>query len=253
MIPNIFHFIFGLEKDFGGKPFSVAHYLSIKSVATVNRPDRIFLYYKYEPSGYWWDKAKKLVELVQISVPRKIFGNKLHHFAHKTDVLRLLILNKFGGVYLDLDTLFIRPITPLLNYDCVMAQENYRGNIQGLCNAVILASSNNTFIQYWLSTYKYFRSTGHDSFWGEHSIKIPFALSKEYPALIHVEGSESFFNPSYATEDLSQLFEKHEKFPNAYLFHLWESFSYDRYLRLLSEEYIQNVDTTYNVVARIFL
>jgi hypothetical protein len=27
MIPNILHFVFGMAPDFGGKPFSLPHYL----------------------------------------------------------------------------------------------------------------------------------------------------------------------------------------------------------------------------------
>ena len=47
MIPNIFHFIFGLTEDFGGKPFNIIHYLAIKSAYDLNNPDSINFYYKY--------------------------------------------------------------------------------------------------------------------------------------------------------------------------------------------------------------
>lgn len=58
MIPNIIHFVFGLEPDFGGKVFCLVHYLAIKSALLVNKPDKIFLYYCYEPKGnMWWEKA----------------------------------------------------------------------------------------------------------------------------------------------------------------------------------------------------
>jgi len=38
MIPNIFHFCYGFTKDFGGKPFSLVHYLALKSAYEINRP-----------------------------------------------------------------------------------------------------------------------------------------------------------------------------------------------------------------------
>jgi len=67
------------------------------------------------PTGEWWERAKKFVTPIEVSVPRKIYGNKLYHYAHKADVLRILILLKFGGIYLDIDTVWIKPFKPLLN------------------------------------------------------------------------------------------------------------------------------------------
>lgn len=96
MIPNIIHFVFGLDKNFGNKPFGLTHYLAIKSAHVVNNPVKIQFFYRYEPIGEWWEKAKPFVEPIQITVPRKIFGNKLYHFAHKADVVRLLVLGNYG-------------------------------------------------------------------------------------------------------------------------------------------------------------
>lgn len=253
MIPNVIHFIFGLEKDFGTKSFSIFHFLALKSAFVVNKPDKIFLYYKYEPEGFWWDKAQEFITPVKIAVPRTIFKNKLCHYAHKADVLRLKILLKYGGIYLDIDTLCIKPFTPLLNNKCVMGEEKYLSYEYGLCNAVILAEQNSKFIRYWLDTYKIFRSKGRDKYWAEHSVIVPLELAKFYPGLIHIEQEKSFFYPSYKVKDLELLFDKCEEFPNAYVFHLWESLSYDKYLTRLTEEILQSQNTSYNVIARKYI
>lgn len=252
-IPNIIHFIFGLEKNFGDKPFSFAHYIAIKSAYIINKPDKIFIYYNYMPKGTWWEKAKEFSEPIQIQVPRQIFGNKIYHFAHKADVLRLLILLKFGGIYLDIDTICIKPLTPLLNQRCIMAEEKYCGKVIGLCNAVILSTKNNSFLNYWLSAYKTFRSKGRDKHWAEHSVKVPLKISEYYPDLITILPENSFHYPSYTNNDLKLLFEQCLEFPNSYIHHLWESFSYEKYLSNLTEEYVRTVDTTYNLIARSFI
>lgn len=252
-IPNTLHFIYGLEKDFGNKPFSLAHHLAIKSAFIVNKPDKIFFYYKYLPSGTWWDKTLEMIEPIKTSAPRQIFGNKLYHFAHKADLLRLLILLKFGGIYMDIDTISVKPLEPLYIHECVMAQEKFSGTIVGLCNAVILASKNNTFLKYWLNSYKTFRSKGRDAYWNEHSVFAPLHISGLYPNLINILPENAFYYPSYTSENLQMLFEECRIFPHAYIHHLWESFSYDRYLAKLSIDYIKNVDTTYNLIARRFL
>lgn len=252
-IPNIFHFIFGLEKSYGNKPFSIFHFIAIRSAFEINRPEKIFLYYKYEPEGIWWQRAKKLVELVQVSVPRQIFGNKLYTYAHKADVLRLMILYKYGGIYLDLDTICIKSFAPLLKYDCVLGRENQMNAEFGLCNAVIMAAKKNAFIGYWLGTYEFFRSKGRDEYWSEHSVIVPLHLARLYPDLIHVEPETSFFYPSYSEENLVMLFEESHSFLNAYSFHLWESLSYDKYLSSLDESSVKKKRTSYNILAKEYL
>jgi hypothetical protein len=32
-------------------------YIAVKSAYDVNKPDKIYFYYFYEPYGYWWDKT----------------------------------------------------------------------------------------------------------------------------------------------------------------------------------------------------
>ena len=56
MIPNKLHFVFGLSEDFGLKPWSFCHYLSVKSAIELNNPEKVYLYYKYKPTGEWFEK-----------------------------------------------------------------------------------------------------------------------------------------------------------------------------------------------------
>ncbi len=55
MIPNLVHFLFGLKADFGGKPFSLVHYLAVKSAYEVQRPTAIYVHYIHLPTGHWWE------------------------------------------------------------------------------------------------------------------------------------------------------------------------------------------------------
>ena len=123
----------------------------------------------------------------------------------------------------------------------------------GLCNAVIMSTKRSSFIGYWLSSYEAFRSKGKDEYWSEHSVIVPLKLAELYPDLIHVEPESSFFYPSYSQENLKMLFEESGDFPNAYSIHLWESLSYEEYLSGLNEHNIREQDTSYNILARIFL
>jgi mannosyltransferase OCH1-like enzyme len=61
-----------------------------------------------------------MVEPVLVTAPKEIFGKRLRSFAHQADVLRLEILMREGGVYLDLDTITLRSFEPLMGDRLVM-------------------------------------------------------------------------------------------------------------------------------------
>ncbi len=274
LIPNKLHFIFGMASDFGGKPFSLSHYLAIQSAVTLNQPEVSFFHYQYEPVGEWWEKAKPLLTLNKVDAPKEIMGNKLYHVAHQADVVRLQMLKEHGGIYLDLDTISVRPLTPLLQNKFVVGKElkvkwtpkNWRQRLKykfgliknndgetGLCNAVLLSEKNSAFLNIWMEEYKYFRSKGRDKYWNEHSVQVPERLAKEYPELLTQISPYAFHYPLYNDEGLKMMFEEVNDFPEAYLHHLWESFSWNKYLSQLTPDKIKTEETTYNQIARKFL
>lgn len=252
MIPNIFHFCYGLSEDFGGKPYSLVHYLAVRSAFEVNNPEEIFFYYSYEPDGEWWEKTRELVTLVKINAPEEIFGNKLYHVAHKADIIRLEYLIEKGGIYMDLDTISKKSFKPLLENKFVIGKQGKWRNM-GLCNAVMMSEENSEFAKIWMEEYKSFRSKGKDKFWAEHSVAVPLKLSKKYPELLHIEKYNSFHFPLYYPVSLKNLFVNSKDYPEAYCHHLWEGGSWDKYLKDLSVNDILNRDSTYNVIARRFL
>jgi len=272
MIPNILHFVFGMAPDFGGKPFSLAHYLSVKSAVELNKPVNAIFHYEYEPGGEWWQNAKPLLTLHKIAAPGYFKGRQLYHVAHKADVVRLQALKESGGIYLDLDTISVKPLTSLLNHSFAIGQElqaayvpkNWRQRVKyklglikennigatGLCNAVLLSEKNSEFINLWLDEYKNFRSKGRDKYWNEHSVQVPEKLAAIHPEKITQLSPYAFHFPLYDKAGLKSMFEEVKSFPEAYLHHLWESFSWNDYLSKLTVEKIMIRDTTYNLIAR---
>jgi hypothetical protein len=126
-------------------------------------------------------------------------------------------------------------------------------NISGLCNAVMFAEPGAPFIEHWLESYKTFRSNGNDNYWGEHSVLVPYWLSKDYPDLVHKISPFAFHYPTHNATGLKLLFEKSIVFPKAYVHHLWESASWEKYLKHLSIEEVLTKNTTYNLLARKYL
>jgi hypothetical protein len=275
MIPNILHFVFGMAPDFGGKPFSLCHYVAVRSAVELNKPERALFHYQHEPEGEWWEKAKSLLTLNKVVAPGSFMGRPLYHVAHKADVIRLQALKETGGIYLDLDTISVKPLAALLNNSFVIGQElkpkyvpkNWRQRIKyklglkkeslkdstGLCNAVLLSERNSEFVNLWLEEYKTFRSKGRDKYWNEHSVLVPERLAAVHPGKITKPGPYAFHYPLYDKAGLRSMFEETTEFPEAYLHHLWESFSWEEYLSKLTVKKIRTENTTYNLIARKYL
>ena len=248
MIPKVLHYCFGLSPDFGGKPWSLIHYACLKSAVERMQPADVFFYCEYEPAGPWWDLTRKMVTVERIKAPREIFGNPLLHAAHRADVVRLEKLLSVGGIYLDADVFVHKGFDCLLEHKTVLGEQQVGGVVMGLCNAVILAEAQAPFLQRWLSRYRSFRSRGHDAYWDEHSVRLPYQLSKEYPGEITVLPPSAFFWPTFTTEDLAMIFDSavHLDHSNSYATHLWESVVWQRYLEDLTPRRVRKLDTNFH-------
>src|SRR5437588_4669094 len=135
MIPKVLHYCFGMSSDFGGKPWSLIHHVCLASAVQRIKPDNVFFYHEYEPTGPWWELSKALVQPVKITAPAEVFGKPLLHVAHKSDLVRLQKLIEHGGIYLDADVLVQRSFDDLLQFPAVLGREGEWGT----ANAVILA------------------------------------------------------------------------------------------------------------------
>jgi hypothetical protein len=234
-IPNIIHYIYGLKKQ--TEEFSFVYYLSILSNYIINKPLVIYFHYQYLPYGYWWEKVKKYIKLNYINTSN-IYWNekKIIKFAHKADKIRLELLLKYGGVYMDIDTITYRPYKDLLKYDFVIGiqEENYgKNNITLYCNAILFSKKNNIFIKKWIEEYeKYFLPNG----WCEASVHLPRLIfniiNENEKKNIKILNKEYFYSPSYTNVD--KIFENENEVINDNLLtlHLWNTYS---------EKYYKNI------------
>lgn len=184
MIPNIMHFIY-----VGGRPFSFIHYLAVYTAWKVNCPDVLYFHHTEEPEGIWWQKARALLTLNRVAPVTEVFGNPVKYPAHQADVIRLEMLQRFGGIYLDLDVVCLNPFKPLLDNSFVMGIEPGTG----LCNAVILARSDSRFLSDWRELYRSFDG----SLWNRHSVVLPWQLAQSQPETIQIADKYAFFYPTH--------------------------------------------------------
>ena len=64
MVPDTFHFVFGLKPQ--DEPFHICWYLCLRSCIQVNKPGRILFHYQEEPWGPWWERIRPELELVKV-------------------------------------------------------------------------------------------------------------------------------------------------------------------------------------------
>ena len=267
-IPRHFHFVFGLKPQ--TEAFHLSHYLCLASCLEVNRPDRLTLYYHHEPWGPYWDQIKERIELVRVDlIPQvgehdyadRLIGTK-YRYAHHSDFVRIEQLIEHGGVYADIDTLFVAPYPDsYFEAPVVMGRENpvFCERTQQLrpsvCNAVIFSEAGAPFLQELQER----MANAFDGTWSGHSCFLVHDLSEEMPDAIQLEGPRPFFRFMWTREDLTLLFEGQEQeLDGIYSIHLWSHLWWERRRRDFSnfhagkirERRIRNVDTTYNVLAR---
>jgi hypothetical protein len=269
-IPNHFHFIFGLKKQ--KEPFHLVYYLCIESCLQVNHPDKIYFYYHYEPYGKYWEKIKEKISPIQIDLcpyvsryKYKDRGVKKYSYAHHSDFIRIEKLCQQGGIYADIDTIFVNKIPEyLFSKQFVLGRENdiYCKNTKqfktSLCNAFIMSQKKADFAMKWLQGME----KAFNGSWSNHSTILPQELTEKYPELIHIEPQISFYKHMWTRDGIGTLLQKcnpdYSGVISMHLWgHLWWSWRRLDFTRFhagkLTEEYIQNVDTTYNLVARRFL
>ena len=100
-IPDIVHFVFGLEPTFGHIKFGLIHYLAILGAAVHIRPQLIKWHHMYLPEGLWWECAKPALTLHKVDDVTHVHGKpKAMRVQHKADILRMQIMLNDGGMYI---------------------------------------------------------------------------------------------------------------------------------------------------------
>ena len=177
-IPNIAHYVW-----FGCGEYRISAYLAMLSALRYQNPALILVHTDCPPNGIYWDLFKgaagSKLKVVRKSPPVEIFGKKVEVVEHQSDVARLQILLQVGGMYFDTDLLVLKNLDHLRReHDIVLGE----GSHISLANAGILANENSWFLKRWFQEYQSF----NDEKWGISSVQTPMALSRLFPAEIHV-------------------------------------------------------------------
>ena len=263
--------MWGLKQE--PEQFHLVHYLCIESCRRVQRPERIVLHCRHRPYGRYWELLEPHVTVVPAELVAEVsaatYDERLvpasYRYAHHADFIRLDALIETGGVYADLDTLFVRPFPPEFYAAkfVIGREDDVRDELTGVvrpsvCNALLMSEPRSLFAVMWRRT----AAAALNGTWSNHSTLLPHELSERLPDAVRVEPRGSFYEYGPNREDLARLLERLEDTTaGVYSIHLWAHLWWAEARRdfsrvhagLLDEAFIREVDTTYNVLAREFL
>jgi Glycosyltransferase sugar-binding region containing DXD motif len=269
-IPRTAHFVFGLRPQ--AEPFHLVHYLAIASCAEVLAPDAIHLHCHELPYGFYWDLARPLVELHRVEPVTAVtdfpYDDPIvrhYSYAHQADFVRLDVLADHGGVYADIDTLFVAPPPPALwDAPCVIGREAdvldpRTGRTRGsLSNALVMAEPGARFVERWRAEI----GDALDGSWSAHSCFLAADLARRRPDEVLVAPERTFHAFPPSPDGLRRLLVDHETdltgIVSVHLAaHLW--WDEDRrdfsavHARQIDEAWIRGGTSTYAAAAQRFL
>ncbi|CAF1273510.1 unnamed protein product [Rotaria sordida] len=218
-IPNIVHFITGQGDSSDAILDRYGPRLGFRRMERASREFQLINYLVLLSAP----KQDHELNLTLNHIPEitSIYNYPLYHHAHRTDIARLEILDKYGGIYLDLDVLILKSFSNLISnsyhVEAIFAWENQK--FHAICNAVIIAPKNSKFLRRIYQSYQSFNS----SCWGCHSILLTGQLANIYKNEVYILPSRAFFKPSWShIEDLyvNNIY----NFKYNYACHLWNSY-----------------------------
>ena len=172
IVPNIIHFI-----RFNNFELKFIDYLVLLAAMRNHRPDKFYIHTNVKDvqyTGKYWDWVRRDEELwtrikvLYLEAPAEIFGLKLSEgwrFHHGSDIGRIRVLMKHGGIYLDNDSFIIRSLDKYRKYEFTI---NWDEN-QFMGTQVIIAHKDARFLALWLDSYRFYRS---DLWYGIYCSKI---------------------------------------------------------------------------------
>ena len=221
-VPRVVHWV---SPGRNGEVFPYWAYINAAIIVDVVQPTEFFYHHVNGnlPAGKWWALARPFLKLSPGPPIEHVYNNPVDLLAHRADVMRLLALERHGGVYMDTDVLPLRSFSQLL-----MFNNSFLIGLQGsdrAANAVMLASQRSRFVLRWLDAYHNFT----DSDWDGHSVRLPFRLAENFPGEALLLPRTAWFTPGPDDDPGYELFDRHLKdhdpvmpvSEGPFAYHLW--------------------------------
>jgi hypothetical protein len=260
--------VFGLKRQV--EPLHLVHYLALASCLEVVAPDELHIHCHELPFGFYWDLIRPRVQLHRVEPVEQIASHSYrdasghYAYAHHADFIRLDVLERWGGLYADIDTLFLRaPGEECWSAPAVIGREadvlDSSGRSHGsLSNALLMSAPGGEFVRVWRERI----AAAFDGSWSAHSCLLAYDLAQELPGSVRVEPRRAFHAFEPTPEGLRRLLVDPPCSLDGVscvhlMAHLWwrrgRRDFIDLHAEVITERWIREADTTYALAARRFL
>jgi len=157
IVPNIVHFI-----QFDMKTLNFVTFICLLSAWYNHKPSKIYLHTNLKQvlaDSFYIDVLKNVtgeaLEIHELKKPTHVFGQRLSSTHHSSDIARIQILMKYGGIYLDEDVYVVKNLNRFRHFECSIGWPE----TQNIGSQVILAHKDARFLKLWLQLYREYRPT----------------------------------------------------------------------------------------------
>ncbi|XP_077561086.1 uncharacterized protein LOC144175896 [Haemaphysalis longicornis] len=179
IVPNVVHFV-----RLGNASLTFVEAVCIRAAWIQQRPVSLVVHCdscdESTRSSPHWPLVSAIpgLRLETIKRPRYVFGKRLSSIYHASDIARLRILRKYGGIFLDGDSYLVRSLDPFRHFE--MALGWYPN--QALGTQVLVAHKNARFLKLWYNSYRYYRA----ELWYWNAGRLPTEMILvPHPHLVH--------------------------------------------------------------------
>ncbi|KAK7480100.1 hypothetical protein BaRGS_00028660 [Batillaria attramentaria] len=187
LIPRTAHMVWTRDIYWAYQTFRFQYYLGVLSALYVAGFRHVYVHGKEEPQGRWWKELKdENVTFVRTNFSQLLFQTPIDTIQHTSDAVRLHILNKYGGVYQDVDILWLNRVPDsLLSYPVVMAPDwPKRGAWPDTINmGVSMARPRAPWLRHLLASYRYPRKKNWDYF----AFYMPYRTYELHPDQFYLD------------------------------------------------------------------
>ena len=190
-IPKLVHYVW-----FGGGDIDYSMSFSVHSTQRFVKPLHIFIYVDQIVPRKNLDKLTTTydnVHIVYTGSLKSVYQTPLRAISHASDFLRSDLLYRHGGIYIDWDVYWLKPIDDIISmgYEAIASLDYYvdqypRKTYPDTINmGVLLARPNSKFLGLWRESYKQYKDTeGYHTY---QAVEYVYKLYEEHPDALAID------------------------------------------------------------------
>ena len=176
LIPNIAHMVW-----LGGGEMDFLFFLSVLSLLHVVKVDTVYIHGDAPPSGPYWERVKNhpRLEYVFREAPHTVYGTKVKVSSHVSDIWRVDFMIKYGGIYIDTNALFVKPLNHFIRgFDAIATYDwvDWNAPFPDVINFGVMAGKKNaTYWHHFQKSMNWFL----DEDWAWNGLRRPYSIQLE--------------------------------------------------------------------------